>query len=889
MEPQVSVERAAQSILVVESDEEIRSILDLSLRHAGYAVGLASSAAEAVDRLAEAPDLVIATASDPDALDLCRLAKQTSEGEAPAVVLISEPGLESKRRGLDAGADDFVIKPIYVQEVVARARAVLQRRERERLERSAVGALSPAQGQPRSPAGFVGDVADVPLVDLMRAIAAHQRSGVATLTADSGARGEIFFRQGNVVDAEVGRLSGRDAVYRLFCWTTGRLEVEWKSIRRKDTVEMRPNDLLMEALRRVDDWRHLLRGLPPLSTVPQVDFRCLAERLADIPDEVNKLLRLCDGVRTIEKVIDDCGLPDLDAAAAMGKLFRERIVHDARLSPASDEVPGGADMEGWLQDASGPFRSRPRVERDLFGSPAGLAAGVHGRPTIPVDATGEGTSDGPTIDDEMRARFTDRLAAEAEPRSDSPGATETAMADAANESADATDDESSALLASYPKTLLGLPAVTPPPGHEVRALDRSEADAVKAGAMGVLTSQVNVDAPPRGERVGDDAAPSSQASRSLDDIPTAEIRPIVSGSGAALPLIADSLSASGEIVVRAERVNANDSPAAELRLAHLREEGARVSVRPSQSMTPAGSARSLDEPPPLSVSGGPDSWVATSAAGEQPSTGSSLIASPPTRHRPPPTTGQTDEFPIADAAAELGFYRGRRFALLGALAVVLLVGGAVALRLDRTDDSGDSPGDTTDNRAVTGTNAPSAAQPGIPLPAAPSSSPGTPPPAQHTALPSLPAKAGDRPTAEAIAPVAVSDRYADPKLARSVSEDAAVYLAACHQAFQEQRMKDAEAACTAARDANPDSAEAQGWLAHALFNRNRRTEALAAAERAVKLDPKWADAYVIIGGVHQDTGQIEEAKRAYQRYLELDPHGPYAGDLQTIVDRLGKR
>ena len=99
-------------------------------------------------------------------------------------------------------------------------------------------------------------------------------------------------------------------------------------------------------------------------------------------------------------------------------------------------------------------------------------------------------------------------------------------------------------------------------------------------------------------------------------------------------------------------------------------------------------------------------------------------------------------------------------------------------------------------------------------------------------------------------------------------------------------MKDAEAACVAAKDANPESAEAHGLLAHALFNRNRRREALGAAERAVKLNPKWADAYVIIGGVRQDSGDTSEAKRAYQRYLELEPHGRYAPDLRSIVGKL---
>ena len=118
--------------------------------------------------------------------------------------------------------------------MVARARALLQRRERERIELA-------AQRNER----FGSAIEDVPLIDLLRAIALNQKSGVATMVDGAGTRGEIFFRQGRVVDAEVGRLSGRDAVYRLFCLPAGRLDVEWKSIRRKDTIEMPPQDLLM--------------------------------------------------------------------------------------------------------------------------------------------------------------------------------------------------------------------------------------------------------------------------------------------------------------------------------------------------------------------------------------------------------------------------------------------------------------------------------------------------------------------------------------------------------------------------------------------------------------------------------------------------------------------
>ena len=118
---------------------------------------------------------------------------------ARAGVLMLKLEVGRERRGLEAGGEDFVARPIYVQEVVARSRALLQRRNRERLEQSALDNER-----------FVHTIDDVPLVDLLRAIATNQKSGVAVVMGGEGARGELYFRQGRIVDGEVGRLSGRE-------------------------------------------------------------------------------------------------------------------------------------------------------------------------------------------------------------------------------------------------------------------------------------------------------------------------------------------------------------------------------------------------------------------------------------------------------------------------------------------------------------------------------------------------------------------------------------------------------------------------------------------------------------------------------------------------------
>jgi hypothetical protein len=313
-------------------------------------------------------------------------------------------------------------------------------------------------------------------------------------------------------------------------------------------------------------------------------------------------------------------------------------------------------------------------------------------------------------------------------------------------------------------------------------------------------------------------------------------------------------------------------PAADVPLAKGRSTDSKNALpfmRPSQTTTPPGSARALDELPPL-TEGTPSVVIATGVGdGSTPSSEDAALA-------------------VYSGDGTNPARRGRGMLLAaGAIIVasVIVAGGFLGASWRPSGDS--APKDQAAAPPPTSTSGVSAPIP-QPLGAATApvdhatTAPGTPRPDTGS-----PGSGGERALAVAATSEPLEEHSADPKLARARVAEAGTLLAGCRAAFHEGRMKDAEAACVAARDANPDSAEAYGLLAHALFNRNsRRREALVAAEKAVKLNPKWADAYVIIGGVHQDAGNTAEAKRAYQRYLELDPRGQYAPDLRAIVGKL---
>jgi len=120
--------RAAR-VLVVEDDEEIAQALQRSLRMEGYEVRIAADGVTALDNAhAFLPDLVVLDLGLPR-LDGIDVAKQLrAEDDVPILMLTARDAVESRVDGLDAGADDYLVKPFERQELLARLRALLRRR-----------------------------------------------------------------------------------------------------------------------------------------------------------------------------------------------------------------------------------------------------------------------------------------------------------------------------------------------------------------------------------------------------------------------------------------------------------------------------------------------------------------------------------------------------------------------------------------------------------------------------------------------------------------------------------------------------------------------------------------------------------------------------------------
>ena len=118
----------APRVLVVEDDEDIAQALQRSLRMEGYEVRSAGDGKTALEHgRTFAPDLVILDLGLPE-IDGIEVAKQLRDGDdVPILILTARDALESRVEGLDAGADDYLVKPFERQELLARIRALLRR------------------------------------------------------------------------------------------------------------------------------------------------------------------------------------------------------------------------------------------------------------------------------------------------------------------------------------------------------------------------------------------------------------------------------------------------------------------------------------------------------------------------------------------------------------------------------------------------------------------------------------------------------------------------------------------------------------------------------------------------------------------------------------------
>ncbi len=145
-----------------------------------------------------------------------------------------------------------------------------------------------------------GSLSELSLPDVIQLVSVSGKTGAFHLDRD-GEEGQIYLKDGQITDAVVGNLQGEHAVYEMAIWASGDFSFNPGELSGEITVHRSNANLMMEAARRLDEWRVLSRRIPSLDLVPFFSPREGHDQVTLSPQEWI-LVTHVDGERSIEEI-----------------------------------------------------------------------------------------------------------------------------------------------------------------------------------------------------------------------------------------------------------------------------------------------------------------------------------------------------------------------------------------------------------------------------------------------------------------------------------------------------------------------------------------------------------------------------------------------------------
>lgn len=182
-----------------------------------------------------------------------------------------------------------------------------------------------------------GSLNELPLPDVIQLVSVSGKTGAFEIQCDE-AEGKIYLRDGQIVDALVGRLRGDSAVYEMAIWSQGNFSFNPGEESEQVTIHMSNASLMMEAARRLDEWRVLSRKIPSLDLVPYFSSREQgADQVTLSPQEWILVTRI-DGELTIEEIADELKWAPFDVSKLLFGMITTGLVGLGNPGDASDGI-----------------------------------------------------------------------------------------------------------------------------------------------------------------------------------------------------------------------------------------------------------------------------------------------------------------------------------------------------------------------------------------------------------------------------------------------------------------------------------------------------------------------------------------------------------------------
>ncbi len=306
------------TVLVADGDPKNLQILKENLEASGFIVITVPNGSKAWEEIQQTPPNLVLTETNLPGLNgyhlLERLQADPNTKSIPLIFLTNQREIQQRVRAFEMGAKDYLVKPLHVKEVIAHIRMVLRRLERRKTE------------QLETYMKFSGRLDQLNLADLIESFGVERKTGVLTLS-NGRKTGQVYFRDGAVVNASVGDIKQEPAIYQMLPWNQGYFNMVFKEIDVPDEISISNLGLLLHGIKRIEIREKLMEQLssPMTSFTITPTFKLLIDKKR-VNGEIANFVKLFDGKREVEQIIDDSGMDDLIALKRIVRLYQQGFI-----------------------------------------------------------------------------------------------------------------------------------------------------------------------------------------------------------------------------------------------------------------------------------------------------------------------------------------------------------------------------------------------------------------------------------------------------------------------------------------------------------------------------------------------------------------------------------
>jgi hypothetical protein len=195
-----------------------------------------------------------------------------------------------------------------------------------------------------------GSLADISLPDVIQLVSVSGKTGVFTLSGE-GVDGKIFLKDGQITDATAGKLAGELAVYEMATWRKGQFIFTANIEPERVTVTKSNTSLMMEAARRLDEFRVLQRKIPSMDAIPYFLPRDPGQDQITLSPQEWAVVTKVDGTLSITQLENVTGLPAFDVCKVLYGLVTSGLMSFRAKASGGEGLAQGAPPQPSAEDS----------------------------------------------------------------------------------------------------------------------------------------------------------------------------------------------------------------------------------------------------------------------------------------------------------------------------------------------------------------------------------------------------------------------------------------------------------------------------------------------------------------------------------------------------------